>query len=69
MDLRLSREPLVRNPNCAYCGKVFNGPGVHLQLEDGEKTIQFPLCRSCFDALPYLEATVNLERGLARVKR
>ena len=28
MELKLSKEPLIKNPSCAYCGKVFNSKGV-----------------------------------------
>lgn len=69
MDLKLSHDPLMRNPSCAYCGKVFDGKGVHLQLEVDHKPIHFPICQTCFDSVPLIEGTINLEQGLARVKR
>lgn len=69
MELKLSKKPLLQNPSCAYCGKVFNKNGVSLQLEVDHKVINFPICQPCFDMVSLFEATVNLENGFARVKR
>jgi len=69
MELKLSREPLITNPNCAYCGKVFNKKGLNLQLQIDHKAIHFPICQSCFEMVPLFEATVNLESGVARINR
>lgn len=69
MELKLSREPLQNNPNCAYCGKVFNKQGVNLQLKVNRKLINIPICQSCFDLVPLFEAIVNLENGYARINR
>jgi len=69
MDLKLSRKPLLQNPSCAYCGKIFNKNGVSLQLAVDHKVIDFPICQPCFEMVPLFEATVNLEQGFARVKR
>ncbi len=69
MDLKLSRDPLMKNPSCLYCGKVFNAPGVHLQLAVGLKTIPVSLCQPCFNSVPLLETTVSLEHGLVFLKR
>lgn len=69
MRLKLSREPLQNNPNCAYCGKVFNKQGVSLQLQVDRRIINFPICQTCFDLVPVFEATVNIENSYARVIR
>ena len=69
MELRLSRNPLLQNPSCAYCGKVFNKNGVSLQLEVDHQVIDFPICQPCFEAVPSFEATVNLENEFARIHR
>jgi len=69
MELKLSKEPLIKNPSCAYCGKVFNTKGVSLQLAVDHKVINFPICPSCFEAVPNFEATVNLENEFARIHR
>ncbi|MDH4264226.1 MAG: hypothetical protein ABH969_10300 [Pseudomonadota bacterium] len=69
MELKLSKEPLLKNPSCAYCGKVFNEKGVSLQLEVDHKVIHFPICEPCFKMVSSFEATVNLEDGFARINR
>jgi hypothetical protein len=69
MELKLSKHPLVRNPNCAYCGKVFNKDGVSLHFEVDHKVIDLPICQPCFEMIPLFEATVSLENGFARIKR
>ncbi len=69
MEFRLSRQPLMKNPNCASCGRVFNEKGVTLEIDIDEKRIQFPICQSCFDLIPLFEANVDLEQGYARMKR
>lgn len=69
MELKLSKRPLLQNPSCAYCGKVFNKNGVNLQLEVDHEVIHFPICQPCFEMVPLVEASVNLEHGFARVKR
>jgi hypothetical protein len=69
MEFKLSKEPLLKNPSCAYCGKVFNKKGVSLQLGVDHKVINFPICQPCFEAVPLFEATVNLEDEFARIKR
>jgi hypothetical protein len=69
MDLKLSKKPLLQNPSCAYCGKIFNKNGVSLQLAVDHKVIDFPICQPCFEMVPLFEATVNVEQGFARVKR
>jgi hypothetical protein len=69
MALKLSRKPLLQNPSCAYCGKIFNKNVVSLQLAVDHKVIDFPICQPCFEMVPLFEATVNLEQGFARVKR
>jgi hypothetical protein len=69
MELKLSKKPLQKNPSCAYCGKVFNEKGLSLQLEMDHKVIHFPICQPCFEMVPLLEATVNLEQGFARLNR
>jgi hypothetical protein len=69
MEFALSKKPLQNNPSCAYCGKVFNEKGLTLQLRVDSKSVDFPLCQPCFDLLPALQATVNLETGSARIKR
>jgi hypothetical protein len=48
---------------------VFNEKGLSLQIQVDHKVVDFPLCQPCFDQLPRLQATVNLENGSARVKR
>jgi hypothetical protein len=69
MELKLSKKPLLQNPSCAYCGRVFNSNGVSLQLEVDHKVIHFPICQPCFEWVSLFEATVNLEIGFARIKR
>ena len=69
MEFALSRKPLLKNPSCAYCGKVFNEKGLSLQMKVDQKVVHFPICQSCFELVPLFEATVNLEQGFARVKR
>jgi hypothetical protein len=69
MEVTLSKKPLQNNPSCAYCGKVFNEKGLSLQFQVNRKVVDFPLCQCCFDQMPRLQATVNLENGSARVKR
>jgi hypothetical protein len=48
---------------------VFNEKGLSLQIQVDHKVVDFPLCQRCFDQMPRLQATVNLENGSARVKR
>ena len=69
MELKLSKQPLLPNPSCAYCGNVFNKSGLSLQLEADHKVINFPICQRCLEMVSLFEATVNLEQGFARVKR
>ncbi len=69
MEFTLSKKPLHNNPSCAYCGRVFNEKGLNLQIRMDRKVVDFPLCQPCFDQLPRLQATVNLETGAARIKR
>jgi hypothetical protein len=69
MEFTLSKKPLQNNPSCAYCGKVFNEKGLSLQIQVDHKAVDFSLCQACFDQLPRLQATVNLENGSARIKR
>jgi hypothetical protein len=69
MDFKLSKNPLLKNPNCASCGKVFNEKGLSLQIQIDHKSIHFPICQSCFDLMPLFEADINLEQGHARMKR
>lgn len=69
MEFKLSKEPLLKNPSCAYCGKVFNKKGVSLQLAVDHKVINFPICQPCFEMVPFFEATVNLENEFARINR
>lgn len=69
MELTLSKNPLLKNPSCASCGRVFNERGVNLKLQVDDKTVNFSICQSCFDTIPLFEASVNLEQGFARVKR
>jgi len=69
MEFKLSKEPLIKNPSCVYCGKVFNTKGVSLQLMVDQKVINFPICQPCFEAVPSFEATVNLENEFARIHR
>jgi len=69
MELKLSKNPLLQNPSCAYCGNVFSKNGITLQLETDHKVVNFPICQRCFEMVPLFEATVNLEQGFARVKR
>lgn len=69
MELKLSRTPLLKNPNCASCGRVFNENGMNLQLKADHRVIDLPICPSCFNSIPRHEATVNLEQGYARMKR
>ena len=69
MELTVSKKPLQNNPSCASCGKVFNEKGMSLQFDIDHKVIDFPLCQPCFDLLPRVKATVNLETGFARIQR
>jgi len=69
MEFTLSKKPLRNNPNCAYCGKVFNDKGLNLQIQVDQRVIDFPICQPCFDMVPRFQADVNLETGYARVKR
>lgn len=69
MDFTLSKKPLQNNPSCAYCGRVFNDKGLHLQIQVDHRVIAFPICQPCFDTVPLFQADVNLETGFARVKR
>ena len=69
IELKLSKEPLLKNPNCAYCGKVFNEKGISLQLAMDQKVIHFPLCQPCFEKVPLFVATVDVEHGFARLNR
>ncbi len=69
MEFTLSKKPLHNNSSCASCGKVFNEKGLTLQLAIDHKVIDFPLCQPCFDLLPMVKATVNLETGFARIQR
>jgi hypothetical protein len=69
MELKISKTPLTRNPNCASCGRVFNEKGLTLELEFDHQKIRFPLCQSCFDAVPLFEAEVRPEQGTVRLKR
>ena len=69
IEFALSKKPLQDNPSCAHCGKVFNEKGLTLQLRMDSRSVDFPLCQRCFDWLPALQATVNLETGTARIKR
>ena len=69
MEFTLSKKPLQKNPNCAYCGRVFNDKGLSLQIQVDQKVIDFPICQPCFDMIPLFQAAVNLETGHARVER
>jgi hypothetical protein len=69
MEFTLSKKPLQNNPSCAYCGKVFNEKGLTLQLRVDHASVDFPLCQPCFESMPRLQATVNLETASARIKR
>jgi len=69
MELTLSKRPLQKNPNCAYCGRVFNDKGLSLQIRVDQKLIDFPICQPCFDMVPLFQAAVNLETGHARLER
>jgi len=69
MEITLSKKPLQHNPNCAYCGKVFNDGGLSLQIQIDHREIDFPICQPCFDTIPLFQADLNLETGYARVKR
>lgn len=69
MEFTLSKKPLHNNPNCAYCGRVFNDKGLHLQFHVDNRVIDFPICQPCFDMVPLFQADVNLETGYARVNR
>ncbi len=69
MECMLSKEPLLKNPSCAYCGKVFNKKGVSLRLAVDRKVIHLPICQSCFETVPLFQATVNLENEFARINR
>jgi hypothetical protein len=60
---------LQKNPSCAYCGKVFNQNGVSLQLQVDHKVIHFSVCQPCFEMGSPLKVAVDLEQGVARVKR
>lgn len=69
LEFTLSKKPLQNNPSCAYCGRVFNEKGLSLQIQVDRKIVDFSLCQPCFDQLPRLQATVNLENRSARIKR
>ncbi|MCX5906833.1 MAG: hypothetical protein NTY64_06520 [Deltaproteobacteria bacterium] len=69
MELKISKQPRMKNPSCAYCGRTFREKGLNLELVEGERSIHLPLCPSCFDLLPEFEATVDLEHGYMRLKR
>ncbi len=69
MDLKISKNPLMKNPSCAYCGRTFREKGFHLEMEAGERSVHLPICPSCFELLPEFEATVDLANGYIRLKR
>ncbi len=69
MELKLSREPLQKNPSCAYCGNVFNKKGINLELILENKVIDFPICPACFEMVTTFEASLDLDQGYARIKR
>lgn len=69
MEVIISKDPLQKNPNCAYCGRVFNAQGLTLQIQVDHKKIDLPICRPCFETVPRFEATVNVDYESARVKR
>jgi len=69
MELKISKTPLARNPNCASCGRVFNEKGLNLALEFDHREIHLPICPSCFEAIPFFEAEVYPEQGIIRLKR
>ena len=69
MEFTLSKKPIQNNPNCAYCGKVFNDKGLSLQIQVDHRKIDFPICQPCFEMVPRFQATVNLETGYAKLKR
>jgi len=69
MELKVSKEPLLKNPNCTYCGNVFNKNGLSLRLEGNRKVVDLPLCPRCLEKIPLFEATVDLEQCFARIKR
>ena len=69
MEFTLSREPLKNNPNCAYCGRVFNDKGLNLQIQVDQRVIDFSICQPCFDMVLRFQADVDLETGYARVRR
>ena len=69
IEFKLSRKPFRANPSCASCGKVFKDDGVNLQLLIDKQPIDFSVCQPCLAMAPFLEATVNLEQGFARLKR
>jgi hypothetical protein len=69
LEFTLSKKPLQKNPNCSYCGRIFNDKGLTLQIQSGQNVIHFPICQPCFQMIPLFQATVNLETGYARVKR
>jgi hypothetical protein len=69
MEFILSKKPLQNNPNCSYCGRVFNDKGLSLQIHLDQKVILFPICQPCFEMIPLFQAEVNLETGYARVRR
>ena len=69
MELKLSKQPLLQNPSCAYCGNVFNKNGISIRLEADHKVMDFPICPRCFEMVPLFEAVVNLEQGFVRVTR
>ncbi len=68
-ELKISKTPLTRNPSCASCGRVFNEKGLNLALEIDRREIHFPICPSCFEAIPLFEADVYPEQGTIRLKR
>ncbi len=69
MEFTLSKKPLQNNPNCAYCGKVFNDQGLNLRIQVDQRVIDFPICQPCFEMVPCFQAAVNLATGVARIKR
>lgn len=69
MDLKISRNPLMKNPSCAYCGRTFREKGLHMEMRAGERSVQLPICPSCFELFPEFEATADLEMGIIRLKR
>jgi len=69
MVFTLSKKPLRKNANCAYCGRIFNDKGLSLQIRVDQKVIDLPICQACFDMVPQFQASINLETGYARLER